>query len=97
MKSLSLREERFAQIQQWMRSGMSKRAFCQQEDISYFTFQYWFRIFTSEQQNSGALLPVTFTSTDQVTDVIRITSPQGLEVHFPLNEHSVTLLKQLLS
>ena len=97
MKSVSLREERFAQIQQWLRSGMSKRAFCQREDISYYTFQYWFRIFTSEQQNSGALLPVTCSSTDQVTDMIRITGAQGLEVHFPLNEHSVTLLKQLLS
>jgi hypothetical protein len=59
MKITTLRADRFSLIEQWMASGMSKRTFCEQQGVSYYTFQYWYRMYTAKQPVTGKLLPIS--------------------------------------
>ena len=34
-------EQMLATIQEWQKSGLSKKAFCRQREITYQTFHYW--------------------------------------------------------
>lgn len=44
------REEFWAMaIEEFQQSGMSKSAYCQQNDLSYSTFRYWLRKFEDRQ------------------------------------------------
>jgi hypothetical protein len=98
MKIATLRADRFSLIEQWMASGMSKRTFCEQQGVSYYTFQYWYRMYTAKQPVNGQLLPVTLTdSSTSNSECIRLKGAQGIEVELPLTERSIHLLKALLS
>ena len=48
----------FGHITHWQQSGSSQKAWCQQHDISYATFHYWYRRFRnrqlSDQQHADA-------------------------------------------
>ena len=42
-KRESVRERMFAMIECWQQSGQSQKAWCQQKEITYHIFHYWYR------------------------------------------------------
>ena len=49
------KEAMFAHIRQWQSSALSQKAFCEQFQIRYHVFHYWYRLFkdAGEQKTSA--------------------------------------------
>jgi hypothetical protein len=80
--------------QQWQESGLSRKAFCQLHDLSYATFNYWFK----RLHDTGPSAPTGFTELN-----VPSTAAFSLEVVFPSgsrlvfqHEPSATWLRELL-
>ena len=46
-----VREQMFTMIEQWQRSGLTQKAFCEQQSIRYHTFYYWYKCY--REQHAG--------------------------------------------
>lgn len=40
----------FEKILQWQQSGLSKKAWCEQHNVAYSSFNYWYRRFQHQQE-----------------------------------------------
>ena len=54
-------EKMFASISFWKQSGLSQKAYCEQNRIRYHIFHYWYKRYRDEQSNSSesAFIPLT--------------------------------------
>lgn len=43
-----IQQQMFAHIEQWQQSGLTQKAFCQQVNISYHIFHYWYKRYRTE-------------------------------------------------
>ena len=50
-KNLELRHEMFEIIEQWQQSGLTKKAFCEQQPIRHHSFFYWHKCY--RQHHAG--------------------------------------------
>jgi hypothetical protein len=48
-RDVNVREQMFSMISTWQQSGLSQKAFCQQNNISYNVFHYWYKCFRDAQ------------------------------------------------
>ena len=53
-------DKMFALIRSWKQSGLSQKSYCEQNQIRYYVFHYWYKRYRDEQSNSseGAFIPV---------------------------------------
>lgn len=53
-------EEMFAMIGLWKQSGLSQKAYCEQNKIRYYVFHYWYKRYRDEQAgiNSPTFFPL---------------------------------------
>ena len=58
--SISKYAEKFSMIERWKASGQSQQLFCQENQIAYSNFHYWFKKYKAQQEGSseGLFLPV---------------------------------------
>lgn len=77
-KNLELRHQMFEMIEQWQQSGLTKKAFCEQQSIKHHSFFYWYKRYRQKQSgidnNESAFLK------------LQVASPVAaamVEVHFP--------------
>src|SRR3954449_6413246 len=52
-KDPKVREQMFSMITSWQQSGLSQKAFCQQNNIGYHVFHYWYKCFRDAHSGSG--------------------------------------------
>jgi hypothetical protein len=45
------REENFAMISSWQQSGLTQKKYCEQHQIAYHVFHYWYRRYRMVPQN----------------------------------------------
>lgn len=48
----NIQEQMFAMIASWKQSGLSQKAYCEQNQIRYYVFHYWYKRFRDEQTGS---------------------------------------------
>jgi hypothetical protein len=60
------RDQMFERINSWKVSGLSQKAFCRQEHISYHIFHYWYKVY----RNVNALPNAPFVK-------LQVTAPFG--------------------
>jgi hypothetical protein len=53
-RSNSTQEAKFAMIADWQQSGLSQRQYCQERNIVYHSFHYWYKKFRDEQPQKPA-------------------------------------------
>jgi hypothetical protein len=53
-------EQMFAIIASWKQSGLSQKAWCEQNKIRYYVFHYWYKRYRDEQSNNSepAFIPL---------------------------------------
>ncbi len=51
-KDFTAREEMFSMIRDWHQSGLSQKAYCEQHNIRYHVFHYWYKCFRDLQSSS---------------------------------------------
>jgi hypothetical protein len=54
-------EQMFGLISSWKQSNLSQKAWCEQNQIRYHVFHYWYKRYRHEQSNSSepAFIPLT--------------------------------------
>lgn len=60
------RENMFVLIEQWKSSGLSQKAFCEQHEVRYHVFHYWYKRYRRQHQkpvdNTSAFIPLQINS-----------------------------------
>jgi hypothetical protein len=53
-------EQMFGLISSWKQSGLSQKAWCEQNQIRYYIFHYWYKRYRDEQSESSrpAFIPL---------------------------------------
>ncbi len=51
-KDETTREQMFKMITMWQRSGLSQKAFCEQNSFRYHVFHYWYKCFRDFQSSA---------------------------------------------
>jgi hypothetical protein len=48
-KDTEVREQMFSIITSWKQSGLSQKSFCEQHNIRYHVFHYWYKCYRNSQ------------------------------------------------
>jgi len=78
-KSISRKQEMFALIESSINSGLTKKAFCQQQGIKLSLFYYWQKRYRQQQEEDAGFLPVQISGRSGAGD-IEIIYPSGVQV-----------------
>ncbi len=70
-----LRQQKLAMIDQWHKSGLSQKAYCQENNIAYHCFHYWYKHYRNGRSIASEG-PPSFMK-------LEVSSPAGL-VHMEL-------------
>lgn len=89
------RSQKLQMITAWQQSGMTQRAFCAANNITYHVFHYWYGVYRSNKNAAGSFLPVRIAASGN-DELITITGLSGIQVQFPVTDQSVRFIKQLL-
>jgi hypothetical protein len=56
----NIQDKMFALISSWKQSGLSQKAYCEQNQVRYHIFHYWYKRYRDKQLNSGepAFIPL---------------------------------------
>lgn len=58
-----LRRQQFAMIESWRQSGLNQKQYCEQNNIPYHVFHYWYKRYRDHQSKTAqAFIPVTVES-----------------------------------
>ena len=77
----------------WQESGLSRMAFCKQEKISYASFNYWHKQFTSSQKTGFS--EITLPSQKNSALWAELIFPSGVRMVFP-SAPPIPWLKELI-
>ena len=89
-------EMMFSKINEWKRSGLNQKAFCQQHNIVYSSFHYWYKRFRDvDPPASGGFVPLQMSDfgTGIFASVI-FSNGRGVQLH---QEVSPEYIKELLA
>ena len=89
------RAQFLAMIKQWQQSGLSQKVFCEDNNIAYHVFHYWYGVYRSEQKSTGTFLPVGITG-PAVQEQITLKGQSGIQLQVSMTDKSVRFIKQLL-
>jgi hypothetical protein len=72
------RQQMFSLIEQWRTSGLTQKAFCEQQSIRYYVFYYWYKRYKMRQSGEG----------DSVGSFVQLqvakpSSSGGVEINYP--------------
>lgn len=93
-------QEMLAMIESWKQSGLSQKAYCEQNNIRYHVFHYWYKRYRHQQSavNKDTFIPINVKpSTFSLSNsAIEILLPDGKRIlfHQPV---SSDYLKALIS
>jgi hypothetical protein len=92
----AVKQQMFDNIDQWQQSGLTQKAFCQQVNLAYHIFHYWYkryRITESKPASSFIKLGVSSPSATSHTELLL---PDGKRLLFH-QQVSIDYLKALIS
>ena len=71
-------QQMFGMIEEWQRSGVSKKKFCKTRQIAEWKFYYWLKQYKEKDQNTtGHFVPI---KTERVTQTPAIAT--GIEIQW---------------
>ena len=92
----AVKQQMFDYINQWQQSGLTQKAFCQQVNLAYHVFHYWYKRYRITESKPAPSFIKLGVSTSSVTSSIELVLPDGkrLLFHQPV---SSDYLKALIS
>jgi hypothetical protein len=94
-------EEMYIAIELWQESNQSQSKFCKHEGIPHHIFLYWLRKYRKQKNTASqqTFIPVKVAqcnaSIPNITGIITIDYPNGVQVHCPA-QMSIEQLKSLI-
>ncbi|MBA2761009.1 MAG: IS66 family insertion sequence element accessory protein TnpB [Segetibacter sp.] len=100
-KDDNVREQMFSMITCWQQSGLSQKAYCQQNGIRYHVFHYWYKCFRDRQSPSRdeGFMPIKIQSSNTINTAsahAELVLPDGKRLLFHQGVSS-DFLKALIS
>ena len=94
-----VRKQMFDMIEQWQQSGLTKKAYCQQQSIKHHTFYYWYKCYLQQHpdmDNKGSSFVKLQIEKCTATPSVEIYFPGGIRLlfHDPVSSN---YLKALIS
>jgi hypothetical protein len=91
-----VREQVYALIESWQKSGLTQKQFCARENLSHSTFKYWRKKYRINQERNtklseNAFIPIKLagrhaqSESENYQKSITITYPNGIEIKCPVN------------
>lgn len=90
----SARMQKLEMIEAWKQSGLSQRAFCEKNNITYSTFYYWYRVYKSPRKKTDGFVALTITG--QTNELMTLTGSNGISLQLPISSGAADFVKQLL-
>ena len=86
-KDPNVKRQMFLMIENWQQSGISQKAFCEEQDVKFHTFYYWYKRYRSEPAVPATDSPcfVKLQVENTSAAAIEIQFPGGLPVCFFMN------------
>jgi hypothetical protein len=81
-------------INEWQTSGLSKKAFCRQRNITYPTFHYWFKRLNPDRDPASGFTEITVQSHER-TGGSEVIFPSGARMIFH-REPSASWLREVV-
>ncbi|MCY7420196.1 MAG: hypothetical protein LH478_00400 [Chitinophagaceae bacterium] len=95
------REQMFSMITSWQQSGLTQKAYCEQNGIRYHVFHYWYKCFRNLQSpaKDEGFVPLSIQSSQIINDSsahVELLLPDGkrLLFHQPVSSN---YLKAIIS
>jgi len=58
--SISNQQKFFEAIESWQQSGLSQKSWCEQNDVAYHAFHYWYRRYRHQQFSTPSSMENSF-------------------------------------
>lgn len=96
-KNTALNQTWAAHIEKWRASGLSAKAFCDQEGLVYHQFGYWRQKFSSadDSPTESKLVPVTLATPSKQASDLEIVLPNGVVIR-GIDARNVSLVTSLV-
>ena len=100
-----IKEQMYAHIERWKGSGLSQKAWCEQQAVKYHVFHYWYKLYRDEHQQaaqalqpkpSAAFIPLMLSASPATGAFVELHLPGGHRLVFH-QMISVDYLKALIS
>ena len=94
-----VRRQMFDMIEQWKRSGLTKKAYCQQQSIKHHSFYYWYKCYRQQHldmDNKSSSFVKLQIAKSANTPSVEIYFPGGIRLLFH-DAVSSNYLKALIS
>lgn len=89
------RRQQFAMISSWQQSGQTQKQYCEQNNIAYHIFHYWYKVFREAQSvASGSFVSLNIAAPLQPNVEMFLTDGRRIIFHQPV---SADFLKALIS
>ena len=71
-------------IGSWKQSGLSQKAWCEQNNIQYYVFHYWYKRYRDEQasSNSSTFIPLGVNPPITTCASVEVVLPDGKRILF---------------
>jgi hypothetical protein len=73
-----VRKKMFDMIEQWQQSGLTKKAYCQQQSIKHHTFYYWYKCYRQQHPDMD-----NKSSSFVKLQIEKCTATPSVEIYFP--------------
>ena len=92
----TVQQEMFNRIDQWQKSSLTQKAFCEQINLSYHIFHYWYKRYRMADSKSASSFVKLAVSTPSTASYAELVLPDGrrLLFHQPV---AIDCLKALIS
>jgi hypothetical protein len=89
----------FSMIEQWKASGLSQKAYCRQQNLSYHVFHYWYKVYRDEKgvapNDNATFVPLRIEAQPVARSLFELILPNGKRLVFH-QQPSAEFLKALL-
>ena len=97
--SANNRTEMFLMIEQWQVSGLSQKAYCRQQNLSYHVFHYWYKVYRDEKEvaprDKSTFVPLRMEAQPGVHGIFELILPNGNRLVF-YQQPAAEFIKALL-
>jgi hypothetical protein len=92
----AVKQQMFDNIDRWQQSGMTQKAFCQQVNLAYHVFHYWYRRYRITESKPASSFIRLGVCTPSASSSIELVLPDGKRLLF-YQPVSIDYLKALIS
>jgi len=74
----------FSFIRAWEKSGLSKKRFCKEHQVTEHLFYYWYRKYRQNNESTTeGFVPVRLNNNESITGSFEVSYPNGVRVSLP--------------